>query len=464
MDVNGFNEQLLEVLNKISSVVWGPAMLILLLGTGLYYTVRLRGLAFTKLLRAFKEIFKGDGDGEGDVSTYGALSTALAATIGTGSIVGVATALTVGGPGALFWMWVSALLGMSTKYAEGFLAIKYRSFDEHGQVAGGPMYYIENGLGKKFRWLAKAFAFFGMFTALLGSGTFPQVNAITQATNTAFNFPVWAVGIIITIGAAVVIIGGIKSIANFASLVVPFMAALYVIGSLIILGVNHEHIGEAFNQIFTYAFDSYSMAGGAAGGIIILASQGLQLGVARGVYTNEAGLGSSPIVMAAAKSSDTVKQGLVALTSVFITTIIVCTMTGLVILTSGLLGTPGLDGAALSNAVYGQSLPYEAGKYIVTLGLIFFSFTTIVGWSYYGERCVVYLTDSLKYINVYKAFYILAIAVAPYLELRAIWTLADITNALMAIPNLIGLLFLSPIVISETKAYFEREKYLQGKQ
>lgn len=461
--MENFNEQLLVVLNKISSVVWGPIMLLLLLGTGLYYTIMLRGMPFTKLIRAFKEIFKSDGDEEGDVSTYGALSTALAATIGTGSIVGVATAMTVGGPGALFWMWVSALLGMATKYAEGFLAIKYRSFDENGKVAGGPMYYIENGLGKRFRWLAKAFAFFGIFTALLGSGTFPQVNAITQATNTAFGFPVWIVGIIITIGVAVVIIGGINSIANFASLVVPFMAVLYVIGSLAILGMNYSLLDDAFVEIFTYAFNPYSMAGGAAGGVIVLASTGLQLGVARGVYTNEAGLGSSPIVMAAAKSNDMVKQGLVALTSVFITTIIVCTMTGLVILTSGLLGTSGLDGAALSNAAYAQSLPYEIGKYIVTLGLIFFSFTTIVGWSYYGERCVVYLTDSLKYINVFKAFYILAIAVAPYLELKAIWTLADITNALMAIPNLVGLLLLSPIVIKETKAYFEREKELVGR-
>lgn len=447
-------DRFLSVLEKVQEVVWGPPTMLLLLATGLYFTVRLKGLQITKLSLAIRYIFQKE-EGEGDVSAFASLCTALAATIGTGSIVGVATALRAGGPGSLFWMWVSAFLGMATKYAEGVLAVKYRTTDENGQVCGGPMYYIQKGMGEKWKWLAQLFAFFGIMTAMLGCGTFPQVNAITESTSEAFGLPVWIIGIVVAVAVAGVVLGGIQSISNAAQFIVPFMALFYVLGSVIILLVNAREIPGAFQLILTSAFTPHAVAGGAAGTMFISVMTAMRTGIARGVYTNEAGLGSSPIVVAAAKTKSCVRQGLVSMTSVFFTTIVICTMTGIVVITSGLLETTDLDGGKLSNAAYNMSLPGNLGMYMVSIGLIFFAFTTIISWCYYGERCLVYLCKGVKWIFVYKILYIACVAVAPYLELKPIWLLADITNACMAFPNLIGLLGLSGVVIGETKRYFQ---------
>ncbi len=434
----------------------------LLLFTGLYLTVRLKGLQFTQLPRAIRYIFEKE-EGEGDVSAFASLCTALAATIGTGSIVGVATALRAGGPGALFWMWVSALVGMATKYAEGLLAVKFRTVDEEGQVAGGPMYYIERGLGKRWIWLAKIFAFFGVITALLGCGTFPQVNAITESVESAFGVPVWFMGALVTVAVTAVILGGIQSISKVAESVVPLMAGAYVLGSVAVLVANYQAVPHALGTIFASAFKPSAALGGAAGTASMAAViTAMRTGIARGVYTNEAGLGSSPIVVAAAKTKSCVRQGLISMTSVFFTTIVICTMTGIVVISSGLLETPVdgvlLDGGKLSNAAFNQGLPGNIGMYMVTIGLIFFSFTTIIGWNYYGERCLVYLAGGVHFNKIYKLLYIGCIAVAPFLSLEPIWILADITNALMAFPNLIGILGLSPVVIMETRQFFQKEK------
>lgn len=445
---------LLTILQKVQEIVWGPPTMLLLLATGFYFTLKLKGIQVTRLGLAIRYIFEKE-EGEGDVSAFASLCTALAATIGTGSIVGVATALRAGGPGALFWMWVSAFVGMATKYAEGVLAVKYRSTDEKGQICGGPMYYIQNGMGERWKWLAKLFAFFGIMTAMLGCGTFPQVNAITESTSEAFGLPVWLIGIVVAVAVACVVLGGIQSISNTAQFVVPFMAMLYIAGSLVILLLNFSALPEAFHLIITSAFTPQGVGGGAAGTAFISVMTSMRTGIARGVYTNEAGLGSSPIVVAAAKTKSCVRQGLVSMTSVFFTTIIICTMTGLVVITSGLLESTDLDGGRLSNAAYNLSLPHNMGMYMVSVGLIFFAFTTIISWCYYGERCLVYLSKGVKWILPYKICYIACVALAPYLELQPIWLMADITNACMAFPNLIGLLGLSGVVISETKVYFE---------
>lgn len=445
---------LLTILQKVQEIVWGPPTMLLLLATGFYFTLKLKGIQVTRLGLAIRYIFEKE-EGEGDVSAFASLCTALAATIGTGSIVGVATALRAGGPGALFWMWVSAFVGMATKYAEGVLAVKYRSTDEKGQICGGPMYYIQNGMGDRWKWLAKLFAFFGIMTAMLGCGTFPQVNAITESTSEAFGLPVWLIGIVVAVAVACVVLGGIQSISNTAQFVVPFMAMLYIAGSLVILLLNFSALPEAFHLIITSAFTPQGVGGGAAGTAFISVMTSMRTGIARGVYTNEAGLGSSPIVVAAAKTKSCVRQGLVSMTSVFFTTIIICTMTGLVVITSGLLESTDLDGGRLSNAAYNLSLPHNMGMYMVSVGLIFFAFTTIISWCYYGERCLVYLSKGIKWILPYKICYIACVALAPYLELQPIWLMADITNACMAFPNLIGLLGLSGVVISETKVYFE---------
>jgi AGCS family alanine or glycine:cation symporter len=421
----------------------------------------MKGLQFTKLILAFRCIFVKE-EGKGDVSPFASLCTALAATIGTGSIVGVATALRLGGPGALFWMWVSAIVGMVTKYTEGVLAVKFRTLDEKGNIAGGPMYYIEQGLGKNWIWLAKIFAVFGMFTAMFGSGTFPQVNAITESTSAAFNIPIPVIGIIVTLLTGAVIIGGLKSISRAAEFIVPSMAFFYITGAIIILVMSADRLPGSLALIFESAFKPSSVMGGVSGTVVISLLTALRTGIARGVYTNEAGLGSTPIVIAAAKTKSCVREGLISMTSVFITTIIVCSMTGLVIINSGLLETSSLDGGLLSNAAFNLHMPANIGVYIVTVGLIFFSFTTILGWNYYGERCVVYLTGGTKFIMPYKIAYILCLAIAPYLRLDAIWQLADITNACMAFPNLIALLGLSPVAVEETKKFFASLKAAKG--
>lgn len=457
-------QALTSVLSTIRDAVWGVPTMILLLGTGLLFTIKLKGMTFFRLPRAIKMIFEKEEGAGGDVSPFGSLCTSLAATIGTGSIVGVATALRIGGPGAMFWMWISALLGMATKYAESVLAVKYRTRDENEQYAGGPMYYIQSGMGKKWIPLAKMFAIFGLITALLGCGTFPQVNAITESMDSLFHIPVWVTGLVVTVASGAVILGGIKSISKVAEFVVPIMAALYIGGAVAALALNYTHIPAVFSDIFTAAFHPTSVAGGVAGTIVVSVMTSLRTGVARGIYTNEAGLGSSPIVSASAMTNSCVRQGLISMTGVFFTTIIVCTMTGLVILSSGLLETSTADGGVLASRAFSIGLPGNVGEYIVTIGIVFFSFTTIIGWCYYGERCAVYLTGSTKIITAYKALYILMLIIAPFLALEAIWTLADITNALMAFPNLIALLALRKIVVLETERFWLSEKAKAAKK
>ncbi|QEK13299.1 sodium:alanine symporter family protein [Crassaminicella thermophila] len=445
-------EKLTTFFNQIDSFVWGPPLLILLVGTGIYLTIRLGVLQVLKLPLALKYLFSKEQDhtAKGDVSSFAALCTALAATIGTGNIVGVATAIKAGGPGALFWMWMAAFFGMATKYAEGLLAVKYRVVDENGQMSGGPMYYIEKGLGNK--WLAKMFAFFGIGVAFFGIGTFPQVNAITNAAKITLHVPVIVSSIILTILVALVTLGGIKSISKVAELTVPFMAVFYIIGSIIILIINIDLLPQTIALIIKSAFTPTAATGGFLGASVMLA---IRNGVARGVFSNESGLGSAPIAAAAAKTKSCVRQGLISMTGTFFDTIIVCTMTGLVLILTGAWQSD-FEGAAMTNAAFHQALPV-AGQFIVTIGLIFFAFTTILGWNYYGERCIEYIFG-VAGIKPFKYIYIFLVAVGAFLKLNLIWILADIVNGLMAIPNLIGLVGLSGVVVTETKEYFKQLK------
>lgn len=442
--------QLIEIFNKIDSLIWGAPLLILLVGTGIYLTIRLGLIQIFKLPLAFKYLFSKEVGEEvkGDVSSFAALCTALAATIGTGNIVGVATAIKVGGPGALFWMWMAAFFGMATKYAEGLLAVKYRVIDENGQMSGGPMYYIEKGLGIK--WLAKLFALFGIGVAFFGIGTFAQINSITQATQVAFNVPIVVSATLITILVALVTINGIKTISKVAELIVPIMAVLYILGSVIILILHIDLLPNAVLLVVKSAFTPVAAAGGFLGATV---KQAIQNGVARGVFSNESGLGSAPIAAAAAKTKSCVRQGLISMTGTFIDTIVVCTMTGLVIILTDAWNMD-LAGAAITNYAFSTALPgVSLGKMIVTIGLIFFAFTTIIGWNYYGERCTEYLFG-VKGIKIYRYIFILLVAVGPYLKLELVWVIADIVNALMAIPNLIGIIGLRKVIASETKSFF----------
>ena len=443
-----------EVLKNIDGIVWGPPLLILLVGTGIYFTFKLNFIQMFKLPLAIKYLFlndddKSDNEAKGEVSSFAALCTALSATIGTGNIVGVATAIATGGPGALFWMWVAAFFGMATKYAEGVLAIKYREVDENGEMSGGPMYYIEKGVGNKF--LANMFAFFGIAVALLGIGTFGQVNSISKAALISFNIPIWFTAIIITILVTLVTLGGIKRISNVAEKIVPTMAILYIIGALLVLICNFKAIPSAITLIIKSAFNPSAALGGTTGITISLA---IQMGIGRGVFSNEAGLGSAPIAAAAAKTKYPVKQGLISMTGTFIDTIIICTMTGLAIVLTGSFNS-GLEGAAMTTFAFENGLPFSIiGKYIVNIGLIFFAFTTIIGWNYYGERCIQYLIG-IKGIKFYKIIFIALVGVGPFLSLNLVFIIADIVNGLMALPNLIGLIKLRNIVISETNNFFE---------
>lgn len=443
-----------EVLKNIDGIVWGPPLLILLVGTGIYFTFKLNFIQMFKLPLAIKYLFlndddKSDNEAKGEVSSFAALCTALSATIGTGNIVGVATAIATGGPGALFWMWVAAFFGMATKYAEGVLAIKYREVDENGEMSGGPMYYIEKGVGNKF--LANMFAFFGIAVALLGIGTFGQVNSISKAALISFNIPIWFTAIIITILVTLVTLGGIKRISNVAEKIVPTMAILYIIGALLVLICNFKAIPSAITLIIKSAFNPSAVLGGTTGITISLA---IQMGIGRGVFSNEAGLGSAPIAAAAAKTKYPVKQGLISMTGTFIDTIIICTMTGLAIVLTGSFNS-GLEGAAMTTFAFENGLPFAIiGKYIVNIGLIFFAFTTIIGWNYYGERCIQYLIG-IKGIKFYKIIFIALVGLGPFLSLNLVFIIADIVNGLMALPNLIGLIKLRNIVISETNNFFE---------
>lgn len=440
--------ELLAVLEKINDFVWGPPLLVLLVGTGILLTIRLNLIQVLKLPKATKLIFKAENKGEGDIDSFAALCTALAATVGTGNIVGVATAIGAGGPGALFWMWVAAFFGMATKYAEGVLAIKFRTVDENGQVSGGPMYYIEKGLGKKFKPLAIFFAFSGILVALLGIGTFSQVNSISSSLNTVAGIDPRITSIIVAVFVAIIIFGGIKSISKVSEKLVPIMAIIYIVLTGIIIVVNFNMLGSAFIAIFEGAFNGTAAVGGFLGATM---AQAIQKGIARGVFSNESGLGSAPIAAAAAKTEWPAEQGLISMTGTFIDTIIICTLTGLTIIVTGSWNIEGVEGAAVTQNAFSMAFP-TIGPILLTICLALFAFTTILGWCYYGERCLEYLAG-VKGINAYRIVFVFMIALGGFLSLKEIWVLADIVNGLMAFPNLIGLLGLSGVVVNETKLY-----------
>ena len=442
----------LEFFTAVDDLVWGAPLLILLVGTGVYLSIRLGLLQVLKLPKAFKLIFT-DDKGEGDISSFAALATALAATVGTGNIVGVATAIKAGGPGALFWMWVAAFFGMATKYAEGLLAIKYRTKDANGEVSGGPMYYIVNGMGKKWKPLAVFFAFAGILVAFLGIGTFSQVNSITASLENTLGFSPQIVSVIIAIIVAVIIFGGIQSISKVSEKVVPFMAAIYIVAALAVIFSHFDQIIPAFQQIFSGAFTGTAAVGGFAGAVV---KDAIQKGIARGVFSNESGLGSAPIAAAAAKTNEPVEQGLISMTGTFIDTIIICTMTGLAIIVTGQWSVEGLEGAPLTQAAF-SSVFGSPGALALTFCLVLFAFTTILGWSYYGERCFEFLFGT-KHIKYYRSIFVIMVALGGFLKLELIWVIADIVNGLMALPNLIALLALSPVIIRETKSYFNRRE------
>ena len=425
--------------------------MILLVGTGLYLTLRLRLLQISRLSRAFRLIFVSGEDHHGDVSSFAALCTALAATVGTGNIIGVATAIKVGGPGALFWMWLAAFFGMATKYAEGLLAIKYRSKDAHGAVAGGPMHYILLGMGEKWRPLAIFFAVAGVLVALLGIGTFTQVNSITEAMHNTIQLPSAVTASILAILVTLVIFSGIQSIARVSTKVVPFMAAIYILGTVTVLAVNLDRLLPTLQLVFSSAFSQTAAVGGFAGASMRMA---IQNGVARGVFSNESGLGSAPIAAAAAKTKEPVEQGLISMTGTFIDTLIICSLTGLTILVTGVWNSD-LNGVRLTQAAF-STIFSSFGPVLLTIFLVLFAFTTILGWNYYGERCFEFLFG-VKYIRLYRIIFVAMVLLGGFIELEAVWVIADIVNALMALPNLIALLVLSPVIIAETKKYFDKK-------
>lgn len=439
---------MLELLKALDAFVWGPPLLILLVGTGIYLTIRLGLLQVARLPKAFQLIFTKD-KGHGDVSSFAALCTALAATVGTGNIIGVATAIKVGGPGALFWMWMAAFFGMATKYAEGLLAIKYRSKDANGAVAGGPMHYILLGMGEKWRPLAIFFALAGVLVALLGIGTFTQVNSITESIQNTAQVNPAITALILSIFVGIAVFGGLKSISKVSTAVVPFMAIVYILGTLTVILFNIEKIPATLALIFTSAFSPTAAVGGFAGASIRMA---IQNGVARGVFSNESGLGSAPIAAAAAKTNEPVEQGLISMTGTFIDTLIICTLTGLTILVTG-VWSGDLNGVALTQSAFSTVFSYF-GPSLLTIFLVLFAFTTILGWNYYGERCFEFLFG-VRFIWLYRVVFVVMVLLGGFIELDMVWIIADIVNALMALPNLIALLVLSPVVIAETKKYFK---------
>lgn len=455
---------MMDILAKINGILWGTPSLILLFGTGLFLTFVLKGLQFRRLLYAFQLGFskkhQEDDGAEGDVSNFKALMTALAATIGNGNIAGVATAITLGGPGAIFWMWVVGLLGMATKYSEALLAMKYRVKNENGEYSGGPMYYVEKGLGKKWKFLAIAFALFGAFAAL-GIGNSVQSNTIAQVMDDSFGIGGLTTGIVLALLTSLIIFGGIQRISTVASFFVPVMAFLYIGGALMILVINYDLIIPAFGTIFHYAFNPVAAAGGFVGVAVV---EAIRSGVSRGIFSNEAGLGTAALIAGNAKSDHPVKQALVAMTGTFIVTIVVCTMTGLVLIITGFWDPSGglisgvqhnaaLDGGALTSAAFASTLGV-LGEYIVAFSVIFFGFSTIVGWYVYGEKCFEYLVGS-KGIIGYRLIYIFACGYGAVAQLTVVWAFADMANALMMIPNLVALILLWKVIVNETNDYFE---------
>ena len=433
------------LLNTVSGIVWGPITLSLLLGAGIYLTFGLKAFPITNVAYGFKSLFKKDGkQDDGDISSAQSLMTALSATVGTGNIAGVATAIFLGGPGAIFWMWITALFGMATKYCEAFLAIYFRERNSKNNIVGGPMYYIKNGLDKKYHFLAYLFAAFGMVAAF-GIGNGVQVNSVSQVINIEFGVSQSIIGFIIAVLVAFVILGGIKSIGNVASKLVPIMSLLYVLGGLIIIIDNYSLIPKIFFLIINSAFTETAATGGFAGASISMA---VRFGVSRGVFSNEAGLGSSPIAHAAAQTNNPAKQGSISMLEPLIDTLIVCSITAFVVLISG-EWLSGINGAALTMSAFNQGLPIF-GKYIVVFGLILFAFSTIIGWSYYGEKCAEFIFGE-KVIPIYRLLWIIIIPFGAIIKLNLVWLIADIMNGLMAIPNLIALILLSPLVFSKTR-------------
>ena len=459
--------QIDKIITAIDNAVWGLPLICLIMATGIFLTARLGLVQIRHLGKAFKFMFKDEEDGSGEVTSFGALCTALSATIGTGNITGVATAIALGGPGALFWMVIAAFFGMATKYAEGLLAIKYRTIDEDGHVLGGPVYYIENGMGKKWTWLAKIFAFFGAGVGLFGIGTFTQVNSIASAVKNFFDPDMahtvslfggnysWATvvaGVILTVCVGLVVLGGIQRIAKVSEVIVPFMAVLYVGLAVIIIIANITAVPAALASIVKSAFTGSALAGGAVGSVFVA----MQKGVARGIFSNESGLGSAPIAAAAARTKEPVRQGLVSMTGTFIDTIVICTMTGLSIVIAGSWLNPELEGVAITMDAFQKGLPFPSfvATFSLMLCLVFFAFTTILGWNYYGERCVEYLFNRNKGVVMgYRILYILAVFIGPYMTVKAVWNIADIFNALMAFPNLIALLALNGVIVKETRDF-----------
>ena len=444
-------ESFIPMLNAIDSFMWGPPLITLLVGTGIYLTLRLKLLQVIRLPKALSLIFKAKNHGEGDVSSFKALCVALAATVGTGNIVGVATAVKIGGPGAIFWMWMAAFFGMATKYAEGLLAVKYRSTDANGNIAGGPMYYIRQGMGEKYKPLATFFAAATILVAYFGIGTFPQVNAIVDSAEISFGLSKVLTGFLLTVLIAAITIGGLQSIAKVASKVIPFMAVMYIAISLGLIVMNLDGVPAAVALIFESAFTGAAAAGGFAGSTIMMA---MQNGIARGVFSNESGLGSAPIAAAAAKTKEPAEQGLISMTGTFIDTLIICTMTGLALVLTG-VWQGDAAGAAMTSAAFATAYG-NIGSMLLTVALVLFAFTTILGWNYYGERACIYLFGT-KGVMPYRIIFIALIASGGFLKLEAIWILADIVNGLMAIPNLIALIALSGVVVAETESYLARK-------
>ena len=463
-----------DILNSIDNFVWGVPLMILILAGGILLTIRLGVMQIRKLPLALKWMVKNEEGGEGEISSFSALCTALSATIGTGNIVGVATAVGTGGPGALFWMVVTAFFGMSTKFAEGLLAVKYRVVGKDGHSLGGPFYYIELGMGKKWKWLAKLFAFFGVCVGLFGIGTFSQVNGISSAVHNFFDpndlhcvklLPFlgeysWSViisSLVLSICVATVLIGGIKRIANVSQIIVPFMAIIYFAFAANLIIGNITAVPSAIAVIVKAAFSPKAVTGGVVGSIFVA----MQKGIARGIFSNEAGLGSAPIAAAAAQTKEPVRQGLVSMTGTFIDTIVICTLTGLSIVLTGAWQVPGLEGVDVTTYAFQQGLPFppQISAFILMLCLVFFAFTTILGWDYYSERCLEYLSGgNIKHVKIFRWIYILAVFIGPYMTVSAVWTIADIFNGLMAIPNMIAIFALSGVVAKETRDFYQRHK------
>lgn len=442
-----------SILTSISDFIWGPPLLILLVGTGIYLTLLLRGLQFRKLFHSLWLALikrKEEGDNPGDISHFQALMTALAATVGTGNIAGVATAIAIGGPGALFWMWITGLVGMATKYAEAVLAVKYRVVDEKGQMSGGPMYYISKGLNLK--WLGALFAIFASIAAF-GIGNMVQSNSVADAVNHSFNIPVEYTGIVLAVLTGLVILGGIKSIGKVTQILVPSMVVFYMIAALVVVFIHIEAVPNVIYLVLVEAFTPTAASGGFAGATVMLT---IRMGVARGVFSNESGLGSAPIAAAAAQTKHPVTQALVSMTQTFIDTIVVCSFTGFAILVSGVMDT-GVTGVPLTSMAFETALPGEWGGIIVSLGIIFFAYSTILGWCYYGEKSIEYLLG-IKSVMPYRVLFVIAVFFGAIVKLDLVWTFADIMNGLMALPNLIGLLGLGGIVAAETRNYFNNSK------